>query len=103
MSNSRSLVGFFRDQEYYARILKFALPIAAQQLIFTSLNLVGSIMVGQLGATTVAAVGLANQIFFLFNLLIFGIGSGAAMFTAQLWGRQDIANIKRVLGLALTL
>ncbi len=60
-------------------------------------------MVGQLGETAVAAVSLANQIFFLLNLLIFGIGSGAAMFTAQLWGRRDIPNIRKVLGLALTL
>ena len=60
-------------------------------------------MVGQLGATTVAAVGLAGQIFFLLNLLIFGIGSGSAMFTAQLWGKRDILNIRKVLGIALAL
>lgn len=60
-------------------------------------------MVGQLGATTVAAVGLAGQIFFLLNLLIFGIGSGSAMFTAQLWGKRDVPNIHKVLGLALAL
>ncbi len=59
-------------------------------------------MVGQLGETTVASVSLAAQIFFLLNLLIFGIGSGAAMFTAQLWGKRDIPNIRKVLGLAIT-
>jgi putative MATE family efflux protein len=96
------IADFFRDREYYSRLLKFALPISLQQLIFTSLNLVGSVMVGQLGATTVAAVSLAGQIFFLFNLMVFGIGSGSAMFTAQLWGRRDVTNIRKVLGLALT-
>jgi putative MATE family efflux protein len=60
-------------------------------------------MIGQLGAAPVAAVGLANQIFFLLNLVLFGITSGCAMFTAQLWGKRDIANIRKVLGLALTL
>ena len=94
---------FFNDREYYARLLQFGLPIALQQLIFTLLNLVSNVMVGQLGDTTIAAEGLANQIFFLFNLLIFGIGSGSAMFTAQLWGKRDIKNIHKVLGLALTL
>ena len=50
-----------------------ALPIALQQFIMSSLNMVGVVMIGQLGAVPVAAVGLANQIFFLLNLMLFGI------------------------------
>jgi putative MATE family efflux protein len=69
----------------------------------SSLNMVGVVMIGQLGAVPVAAVGLANQIFFLLNLMLFGIYTGSAMFTAQLWGTKDIPNIRKVLGLALTL
>jgi MATE family, multidrug efflux pump len=94
---------FFNDRHYYSQILKFALPIALLQLFFSTLNLTANVMVGQLGDTAVAAVSLAGQIFFLLNLMVFGIGSGAAMFTAQLWGRRDIPNIRRVLGLALAL
>jgi len=47
--------------------------------------MVGVVMIGQLGEVPVAAVGLANQMFFLLQLVIFGITSGAAIFTAQLW------------------
>ncbi len=99
----QALIGFFSDSEYYRRLIKLGLPIALQQLITSSLNMVGVVMIGQLGAAPVAAVGLANQIFFLLNLLIFGITSGTAMFTAQLWGKRDIINIRKVLGLGLTL
>ena len=99
----RAFIDFFIDPEYYRRLFKLGFPIALQQLIMSSLNMVGVVMVGQLGAASVAAVGLANQIFFLLNLLIFGITSGCAMFTAQLWGKKDIPNIRKVLGLALTL
>ena len=102
-SLARRTAVYLSDREYYSRIFKFALPIALQQLIFSSLNLTANVMVGQLGETAVASVGLANQIFFLLNLMVFGVGSGAAMFTAQLWGRRDIANIRRVLGLALAI
>jgi putative MATE family efflux protein len=83
--------------------VKVGLPIALQQLIMSSLNMVGVVMIGQLGDAPVAAVGLANQIFFLLNLMLFGITSGSAMFTAQLWGKRDVPNIRKVLGLALTL
>ena len=82
-------------------MLKLAAPIMLQNLIFASLNLVDGVMIGQLGESAVAAVGVANQIFFLVSLLFFGIGSGSAIFAAQYWGRKDSERIQSVLGLSL--
>ncbi len=97
------IVDYYRDREYFRLLVKLALPIALQSLIASALNMVGVIMIGQLGETSVAAVGLANQVWFLLNLLLFGIVSGCAMFVAQLWGKKDIPNVRRVLGLAVKL
>jgi Na+-driven multidrug efflux pump len=97
----RRILDFYRDPEYFTNIRKIALPIIAQQFMFAALNMAGVIFVGQKGDTAVAAVGLANQLAFLLNLFHFGIMSGAAMFTAQFWGRRDIPNLRRVLGLCL--
>jgi putative MATE family efflux protein len=99
----KRLFNFYKDREYFRVLIKYAVPIALQSLITSSLNMVAVIMIGQLGETAVAAVGLANQVWFLLNLLLFGIVSGCAMFSAQLWGRKDIQNIRRVLGLAFKL
>jgi putative MATE family efflux protein len=60
-------------------------------------------MIGRLGTVEIAAVGLGNQVFFLFQLTLFGICSGGAIFTAQFWGRKDISGIRKNLGLCLTL
>ena len=87
----------------FRSLVQIALPIAAQSLVMSSLNMVSVLMIGQLGETELAAVGLAGQIFFLVNLILFGVSSGAAMFTAQLWGKGDVFNIRRVLGLSLKL
>lgn len=103
ISYIKRTVDFYRDREYFRLLVKFALPIALQSLITSSLNMVGVIMIGQLGETSIAAVGLANQVWFLLNLLLFGIVSGCAMFVAQLWGKKDIPNARRVLGLAVKL
>jgi len=65
--------------------------------------MVGSVMVGQLGDAAIASVGLAGQVFFLLSLILFGIGSGSAMFTAQLWGNKDIISLRKVLGLCLSM
>ena len=92
---------YYNDPEYFPNIQKIAIPIIIQQFTFAGLNMVSVMLVGQKGETSVAAVGLAGQLSFLLNLVHFGIISGAAMFTAQFWGRQDIPNLRRVLGLCL--
>jgi putative MATE family efflux protein len=96
-------MSLFRDSTYFKTLMRIAVPIASQHFITSSLNAVDVIMIGQLGETAVAAVGLANQVFFLLILLLFGISSGAAMFTAQFWGKEDIESIHKVLGIGLML
>ena len=103
MSIFRRVVEFYKDPEYFSNVRKIAFPIIIQQLMFALLNMLGVILVGQKGDASVAAVGLAGQITFLLNLVHFGIISGAAMFTAQFWGKRDILNLRRVLGLCLML
>lgn len=97
----KKLIDLYSDKEYFANIFKIGWPIALQQLAFAALNMLGVVLVGQKGEASVAAVGLAGQLAFLLNLVHFGIISGAAMFTAQFWGRNDIPNLRRVLGLSL--
>ncbi len=89
------------DKVFYKKLITIALPIAIQNLISSSLNMIDTIMIGQLGETEIAAVGLANEVFFLLSLFLFGVCSGSAIFFAQFWGKRDIANIKRALGLCL--
>jgi putative MATE family efflux protein len=99
----KRILDFYRDPDYFHEVRKIAVPIIIQQLMFSGLNLLGVVFVGQKGDASVAAVGLAGQVAFLLNLVHFGIISGAAMFTAQFWGRRDIPNLRRVLGLCLML
>ncbi|HEX9385353.1 MAG TPA: MATE family efflux transporter [Anaerolineales bacterium] len=96
-------LSFFRDKAFFRAMLTLALPVAFQQLISAGLNMIDVLMVGQLGETSVAALGLANQIFFLLILFLFGITSGMSIFTAQFWGKGDIEEIRHVLGICLTI
>ena len=99
----RSRLSFFLDRDYFTQLTKYGLPVMFQQLIVALLGMVGVVMVGQAGDAAVAAVGLAGQVFFLLNLIIFGLGSGSAIFTAQLWGRQDLPRLRKVLSLSLVI
>lgn len=91
----------FRDSRFLRKALIIACPVALQGMLNTLVNLVDTLMIGTLGATAIAAVGLANKVFFVFNLLIFGIVSGAGILAAQFWGSQDVKSIRKVLGLSL--
>jgi putative MATE family efflux protein len=99
----RIILDYYNDPDYFSQIFKIAIPITLQNFVFSSLNMASIVMIGQKGEVAVAAVGLAGQIFFLLNLVLFGLGSGTGIFTAQLWGKGDLANIRKVLGLSLQL
>lgn len=57
-------------------------------------------MVSGLGETSVAAIGIANQVFFLFNMSLSGVAGGASVFIAQFYGKEDVENIRKVVALS---
>lgn len=87
---------------FYKKLTRLALPIALQSFISSSLNLVDNLMVGSLGETELAAVGIGIQLFFIFWMVIFGFTGGCSTFTAQFWGNKNMTNIRKVIGFSLT-
>ncbi len=92
-----------RDKAFLRKTIAIAIPVALQNLLNNFLNLVDVLMIGKLGETAVASVGLANKVFFVFSLLLFGICSGSSILAAQYWGKREPVNIKRVLRISLLL
>ncbi|MGI6145624.1 MAG: MATE family efflux transporter [Clostridia bacterium] len=94
--------GLFADKEFYKKMLVIALPVTLQNFITSFLNMIDTVMVGKLGETEIAAVGIANQYFFLFIMLLIGLSAGSSVFIAQFWGKKDLENIKRIMGVGLS-
>ncbi|MGL4570268.1 MAG: MATE family efflux transporter [Clostridium sp.] len=89
------------DKAFYKKALVIALPIVIQNFITSSLNIVDTMMIGKLGENEIAAVGIANQYFFLLNILIMGLFSGIGIFISQYFGKKDDKNIKKLVGIGL--
>ncbi|GMQ56866.1 MATE family efflux transporter [Vallitalea sediminicola] len=89
------------DKHFYSKLFAIGIPIAFQNLITSALNMIDVFMISSLGVTAVAAVGGANKLYFLLNLFLFGTSSGTGIFSAQYWGKKDVKNIKRILGICL--
>jgi MATE family, multidrug efflux pump len=97
------MIELFQDKQFYKKFIFIAGPIAIQNLLMSSLALVDMVMIGQMGETAIAAVGLGGQVFFLSTLLFYGISSGGAVFFAQFWGKKDIKSIKKTILLVVLL
>ncbi|XMB86889.1 MATE family efflux transporter [Mycoplasmatota bacterium WC44] len=86
---------FIGNKKFYKNLLTIVLPIAIQQLITASVQLVDNVMVGSLGESTISAVAVTNQMFFVLILLVFGIVGGAGIYTAQYFGSKDYDKLKQ--------
>ncbi|MBR3200060.1 MAG: MATE family efflux transporter [Mogibacterium sp.] len=93
----------FNKKALNRKLVKIATPIAIQGIVSATLSMVDNIMVGFLGETELAAVGVGSQLFMVHYLVLFGILSGSATFMAQFYGTKDMANIRRVIGFDFTL
>jgi putative MATE family efflux protein len=90
-----------QDKSFLKKTFAITVPIALQNILNSMLNLVDTLMIGQLGESSVAAVGLANKVFFVFSLLMFGICSGSGVLASQYFGKREMLNIRRVLRMSL--
>ena len=58
------------------------------------------VMLGRVGETVLSGSSLAGQVQFVLTLFLFGLTSGAAVLTAQYWGKKDMRTIEKVMGIA---
>ena len=71
------------DRSFWRVALSLAIPIALQNMLSASFSLIDTLMVSQLGDVELSATGMAGQWTWLFNMMLFGIASGAAVFVSQ--------------------
>ena len=82
-------------------MLPLAVPIALQNLLMSSFQLVDTLMIGQLGEVAIASVGSAGRVLNFIGIVFFGFASGGAVFLAQYWGSRDFEKMSRTYGLLL--
>ena len=92
-----------RGPEFYRYLWRLSLPMILQNLITFSLGLIDTFMVSQLGNNQMAAVTTANVPVFLLISIVFGVQSGLGILVSQYWGKKDMTNISRAIGVACML
>ena len=85
---------FVRDKKFYKTALTLALPIVLQNMITIGVNIMDTVMLGSYGEVQLSGSSLANEFINIFHILCMGMGCGAAVLTAQFWGKKDIKSLK---------
>ncbi len=103
MSTTKTPI-FVRDKSFYRIVLSLALPMTLQNVMQLLLNMMDTVMLGQLGEhseAVISAANLANQPYFVYSLFLFGMVSGASVLIAQYWGKGDTDTINSIAGIAM--
>ena len=82
------------DRSYIKKLLLIAIPMMIQNGISNFVNLLDNLMIGRVGTNALSGVAIANQLMFVFFLVIFGATAGAGIFTAQYKGNGDDEGIR---------
>ena len=86
---------------FNSKLRALAVPLALQSLLTALVGASDALMLGRLNQDSIAAVSLANQVFFVMTLFTGAVTGTAAILIAQYWGKKDYKNAGRFLAMAI--
>lgn len=89
------------EKSFGRTVLSLVLPLAIQNLINVAVNGADVFMLQMIGETSLSAASMAGQVYFILTLILFGMSSGAAVLTAQYWGKRDVRTVEKVMGMTV--
>lgn len=89
------------EKSFGRTVLSLVLPLAIQNLINVAVNGADVFMLQMISETSLSAASMAGQVYFILTLILFGLSSGAAVLTAQYWGKRDVRTVEKVMGMTV--
>lgn len=84
-----------RENHFFKNVCSLAIPIALQSMLQSSFSIVDQIMIGQLGSTSIAGVGLAGKFSSIFTVLVSAIGAVGGIMISQYMGQKNGKEVRR--------
>ena len=89
------------ERAAYARIMKLTGPIILQNLLSAAVTSADVVMLNFVGQEHISAVSLAVQYANVLFMVLYGLGTGVTMLSAQYFGKGDLRAVDAVEGIAL--
>lgn len=84
-----------KEKSFYRTLFPLITVIALQNVITFVVALADNVMLGMYSETALSGAALVNQIQFLLQMVVGGIGEGMIVMTSRFWGAKDILSIKK--------
>lgn len=90
-----------RDRKFYREFFSLIFFIAFQNLIVYAVNLADNVMLGSFNEASMTGVTQANQVQFLLQMVVNGVGEGVVVLSSQYWGRRETQPIRRITAIGM--
>jgi len=88
--------------EEFKRVWKIAWPIILTNMLYVLVGIVDFKMVGSLGITSIAAVGMSRQVMMFIMILMIAVSGGSSVLVAHAYGAKDQQKVSRTAGQSVT-
>lgn len=91
-----------RDEtSFFLDFFKLYVALVLQNVVTLSVNLTDNIMLGAYSETSLAGVAAANQIQFVYQMLLASFGEGMVILGSQYWGKRQTGPMKKLAAMAM--
>ncbi len=94
---------FVKDRLFYRSFFSLTGMLALQNIITFSVNLADNMMLSRYSTDAMTGASMVNQIQYLLQMLIMGVGEGLIVLASQYWGKRDTEPIRRLTSIGLWL
>ncbi len=90
-----------KNKEFYRQFFRICIVLVLQNVLTLSVNLADNVMLGNYSEAALSGATAVNQIQFVYQQLLMGVGDALVIFASQYWGRGQIKEIKKIASIAM--
>lgn len=92
-----------KDKAFYKSFFTMMGVLALQNILTISVNLADNIMLGNFSEAALSGAAAVNQLQFVYQQIIAGIGEGVVILASQYWGRKNTGKVKDISSIGMRL
>lgn len=84
-----------QQKKFYKTVLGIALPVTLQSLLQSSFSVIDQLMIGKLGSSSIAGVGLGGKFSSIYSVLLGAVTAAAGIMISQYMGQREEKEVSR--------
>lgn len=83
------------QKTFYKNVITIALPVTLQSLLQSSFSVIDQVMIGKLGSTSIAGIGLGAKFSSMYSVILSAVAAVTGIMVSQYIGKKDEKEISR--------